>query len=150
MSSSIKDMTIFFFTEALGSHWYIFIVFMMFNFLDWITGSLKAIKLKKLSSYVGIKGLLKKLGYWIVIGIAFSFSTLFVIIGKEILGINLSIMHSLGWFTFSILIINEAISILENLVILNIKVPTILIKSLKITEKILDNASEKILDKDNK
>lgn len=110
---------------------------------------MKAIKSKEVSSYLGIKGLLKKLGYWIVIMIAFSFSSAFVVIGKKVLGINLSIMYSLGWFTFSILLVNESISILENLVVLNVKVPNILIKSLRVTDNILNSVSKKILEKDN-
>jgi toxin secretion/phage lysis holin len=122
---------------------------MIFNILDWITGSLKAIKTKTLSSDLGIKGLIKKLGNWVVIGIAFSFSSMFVIIGDKVLNINLSIMYSLGWFTFVLLIINEILSILENLVALNVKVPNILIKSLKVTDNVLDNVSEKILDIDS-
>lgn len=132
-----------------GNYWYIFITYMIFNLLDWITGSLKALKLKKVSSNIGINGLIKKLGYWVVIGIAFSFSVMFVIIGKEILNINLSIMYSLGWFTFAILIINEIISILENLISLGIKVPSVLIKSIKATESILDDTGEKILKNKN-
>lgn len=131
-----------------GNYWYVFITYMIFNLLDWITGTAKALKLKKVSSNIGINGLLKKLGYWVVIGISFSFSAIFVIIGKKILNINLSIMYSLGWFTFAILIINEIVSILENLISLGIKVPNILIKSIKVTENILDDVGGKILDKD--
>ncbi len=145
---SIKNLLISILTEIFGGYWYVFISYLIFNILDWITGSLKAIKSKELSSYLGVKGLIKKLGYWIVIGIAFSFSSIFVIVGKAFLDINLSIMYSLGWFTFVLLIVNEVISILENLVALNIKVPNILIKSLKVTDRLLDNVSEKILDRD--
>lgn len=41
------------------------------------------------------------------------------------------------------------ISILENLVVLNVKVPNILIKSLRVTDNILNSVSKKILEKDN-
>ncbi len=58
-------------------------------------------------------------------------------------------MYLLGWFTFTLLLINEIISILENLVILGIKVPNILIRSLKATEGILDEASKKVIDKES-
>ena len=145
---SVNDLILSVIANAIGKYWFVFVAYMVFNILDWITGSLKAIKNKKLSSYLGVNGLIKKLGYWIVIGIAFSFSTMFVVIGKKILNINISIMYSLGWFTFLMLLINEVISILENLVALGIKVPKLLLHSLKVTEDILDDASEKILDKD--
>lgn len=147
--STIISIIVSIFIMTLGKYWYIFVSYIIFNILDWITGSIKAIKLKEISSSIGIKGLLKKIGYWIVIGIAFSFSSIFVILGNEILGINLSIMYLLGWFTLASLIINEIVSILENLVLLNIQVPDILINSLKVTQKALNNASEKILNKDH-
>lgn len=145
---SIKVLMVSILIKVFGNYWFLFISYMLFNILDWITGSLKAVKLKELSSYLGIKGLIKKLGYWVVIGIAFSFSSMFVIIGEKILNINLSIMYSLGWFTFVLLMVNEATSILENLVALHVKVPNILLKSLKATDNMLDNVSEKLSDKD--
>lgn len=150
MDISINEVIIPLLINEFGGYWYIFITYMIFNLLDWITGLFKAIKSKKLSSHMGINGLIKKLGYWIIIGIAFSFSTMFVIIGKESIGINLSFMYLMGWFTFFILMINEAISILENLVALNIVVPRLLIKSLKRAKNILGNASEKLLDNTEK
>lgn len=147
--SAIISIIVSIFIMILGKYWYVFVSYMIFNILDWITGTIKAIKLKEISSSIGIKGLIKKIGYWIVIGIAFSFSSIFVILGNEILGINLSIMYLLGWFTLASLIINEIVSILENLVLLNIQVPDILINSLKVTQRALNNASEKILNKDH-
>ncbi|WP_310603666.1 phage holin family protein [Anaerosporobacter sp.] len=146
---SMKSFVLSILTDAFGEYWYVFISYMVFNILDWVTGSLKAMKLRNVSSYLGLRGLLKKLGCWIVIGLAFSFSSMFVIISREVLGVNLSIMYSLGWFTFLLLIVNEIVSILENLVVLNVKVPDILMKSLKLTDNILDDVSKKILDKDS-
>ena len=146
MNVLVESAIISFFVTIFGKYYFIFISYLIFNILDWITGLTKAIKLKKVSSCKGVNGLLKKVSYWIVIGIAFSFSSMFVIIGNEILNINLSIMYLIGWFTFALLIINEVISILENLIALNVKVPNILIKSLEITQNILDDASKKILN----
>ncbi len=146
---SINNLIFSILVNALSNYWYLIVAYLFFNIIDWITGSLKAIKLKKLSSYSGTKGLFKKIGNWVVIIIAFCFSTMFEIVGTKFLNINLTIMYSLGWFTFVMLFINENISILENLVELGIKVPPILIKSLKITEDILEDASQKIIDKEN-
>lgn len=142
---SLRDIVLQLLITIFGKYWYVFISYMIFNFLDWSTGILKAIKLKEVSSHKGTRGLLNKLGYWVVIGIAFSCSSMFVIIGKEVLNLNLSFMYLLGWFTFLLLIINEITSILENLVQLNVRVPDILMNSLKITGDILDNTSKKML-----
>ncbi len=146
---SVDNILIQLISNLFGNYWYLFFSYMIFNLLDWITGLIKAIKSMEVSSNKGTKGILQKLGYWMVIGIAFSFSSMFVIIGKEILKIDLSFMYLLGWFTFTLLLINEIISILENLVILGIKVPNILIRSLKATEGILDEASKKVIDKES-
>lgn len=137
-----------FFISIFGDYWYVFIGYMVLNLVDWITGMLKAIKHKEVSSQKGISGLMKKLGYWIVIGISFSFSSLFVVLGNKILNMNLSIFYFLGWFTLASLIIDEVISILENLTALNIKIPSILKKSINFTDKLLDSASSEILNND--
>ena len=58
-------------TAIFGIYWYIFAAFLMFNVFDWLTGWYKSRKLKKESSSVGLKGILKKLGYWVIIAVAF-------------------------------------------------------------------------------
>lgn len=54
----------------------------------------------------GLEGVLKKLGYWIVIVVAFGASAVFIEIGLAI-GIDLGITTLLGWFVLASLIINE-------------------------------------------
>lgn len=137
----ISVLVIFF-----GERWYIFIGYLVLNLIDCITGSLKAIKLKEISSYIGIIELSKKIGYWVILCISFYISYIFVIIGNNILGISLTFMYLLGWYTLASLMINEVISILENLTLLSIKVPYILFKSLKVAKKILENSEKKIFN----
>lgn len=144
---SIDTIIVSFFTLIFGEFWYIFIGYLILNLIDWITGMLKAMKHKEISSRKGIYGLMKKFGYWLVIGIAFTFSSLFVILGTEILNLNLTITYLLGWFTLASLIIDEIISILENLVELNIKVPTFLTKCIQVTGKMIDKTSDELINK---
>lgn len=125
------------FSNIICHYWYIFVAYLFFNIVDWITGMLKSIKLKELSSSIGFNVILKKFGLWLVIIIAFFISYLFIAIGNDILHIDLSVMYLIGWYTIISLLINELISILENLVALKINVPTFLIKSLKATNHIL-------------
>ena len=54
-----------------GDYWYIFVAFMIFNMLDWLTGWYKSRKSRTESSLVGLQGILKKLGYWVIIAVAF-------------------------------------------------------------------------------
>lgn len=71
--------------------------------LDYITGIMKAIYLKKLSSSVGVRGIIKKLAIFIAIAVA------------NIIQIILQDKIPLRETIIMFYIINEAISILENL-----------------------------------
>ena len=59
-----------FLTSALGAYWYIFAAFMVLNVADFLTGIAKAKYGNSENSNKGAKGVVKKLGYWIVIFIA--------------------------------------------------------------------------------
>ena len=93
---------------------------------------------KNESSAIGAKGVWKKVSYWIVIGLAFFMSHCFVEMGK-IIGIDLSFMMMLGWFTLATYMVNEVRSILENLVRMHVNVPQFLIAGLDVTQKLIDS-----------
>lgn len=121
-----------------GKYWYLFVGFLFMNVADYFTGWIKARYFKKNeSSAVGAKGILKKVLYWMVIGIAFFVSFCFTGMGN-ILGVDLSFVQFFGWFTLATYLINEIRSILENLVEMNVKVPSFLIGGLAVTQKLLD------------
>ena len=42
-----------------GQYWYLFAIFLLLNLFDYITGYMKARKLKKESSSVGLAGIIK-------------------------------------------------------------------------------------------
>lgn len=129
-------------TAIFGIYWYIFAAFLMFNVFDWLTGWYKSRKLKKESSSVGLKGILKKLGYWVIIAVAFIVSYVFVHMGTDILNVDLSFLTMVGWFTLACLMVNEVRSILENLVECGYNVPTVLVKGLAVTEKLINSDEE--------
>lgn len=79
--------------------------------LDYITGVLSAIYNKKLNSKIGIKGIVKKIAYLCLVALA-------VVIDK-ITGATGIIRTLVIYFLVS----NDGISILENLVKMDIKVP---------------------------
>ena len=125
-----------------GEYWFLFAGFLILNVIDYATGYCKARFYKKNeSSAIGAKGILKKVWYWIVIGMAFFVSMSFVHMG-EIIGINLSFVQLFGWFTLATYLINEVRSILENLVEMNVNVPQFLLAGLDITQKLLDSKTE--------
>lgn len=134
-------------TAIFGIYWYIFAAYLVLNVFDWLTGWYKSRKNKKESSSVGLKGILKKLGYWVIIAVAFLMSSVFVNLGKDILGINLDFLMMVGWFTLACLLVNEVRSILENLVESGYNVPAVLINGLEIADKMINRESEDDYDK---
>lgn len=124
-----------------GEHWLLFALFLAFNFADWLTGWAKSRLAHKESSSAGWKGVLKKLGYWLMIAVAFGASAVFVEIGAT-LGINLQITVLLGWFVLASLIVNELRSILENFVEMGYKVPRILTKGLEVADKAINQSQD--------
>ncbi len=123
-----------------GEHWWLFLAFALLNVADWLTGWMKSRLLKKENSVAGWKGVLKKLGYWIMIMVAFGASAVFIEIGK-VIGIDLGITTLLGWFVMASLLINEIRSICENFVEAGFNVPQILVKGLEVADKIVNKDS---------
>lgn len=137
----IVGSVVTFLTIVLGEHWILFALFLLFNVIDFITGWMKARITKKENSIKGFKGVIKKLGYWLIILVSFSTSLLFVEIG-EVLEIDLSITTMLGWFVLASLAINEVRSIIENIVECGYKVPVILIKGLDIASRVINKKED--------
>lgn len=65
-------------------------------------------------------------------------STVFVHLGKDILGINLDFLTMIGWFTLACLMVNEVRSIFENLVECGYNIPAVLINGLEIADEMIN------------
>lgn len=129
------------FTYLFGEHWILFALFLAFNMADWITGWMKSRMTKKENSGKGWKGVLKKLGYWIMIAVAFGTSVVFMEIGT-VLGIDLQITTLLGWFVLASLLVNEIRSICENFVEAGFEVPRILVEGLAVANKAINKNTD--------
>lgn len=127
---------------VLGEHWILFVAFLLLNVADWLTGWMKSRIKKKENSVAGWKGVLKKLGYWLMVAVAFGASAVFIEIGRTI-GIDLGVTTLLGWFVLASLLINEIRSIIENFVEAGFNVPKILTKGLEVADKIVNQEEEK-------
>ena len=125
-------------TAIFGQYYLIFILYLVCNVLDWLTGWAKSRKFKTESSKEGFKGVLKKTGYWVIIAVAFLIPITLAPLG-ELIGMNFDFLNAIGWVTLASLLVNEARSILENLVELGYNVPTFLIKGLAITDEMINN-----------
>lgn len=125
------------FSYVLGPHWFLFVIFFGLNVFDWFTGWMKSRMNNVESSKAGLKGVLKKLGYWLMIMVAFGASAAFVEVGK-IINLDLGVTTLLGWFVLASLLVNEARSICENLVEMGVNVPTILVKGLQAANRVVN------------
>ncbi len=128
-------------TMVLGEHWYIFAAFLLLNVIDWITGWMKSRINGVENSMAGWKGVLKKLGYWLMIAVAFAIAAALIEVGK-VIGIDLGITTLLGWFVLASLIVNEARSIVENFVEAGYDVPKILTTGLQVADEKLNGADK--------
>lgn len=125
-----------------GEHWALFALFLLLNVIDWITGWMKSHIAQKENSVKGLKGIIKKLGYWLMILVAFSASYIFIEIGRT-LGIDLGITTLLGWFVLASLLVNELRSIVENFVEAGYHVPSVLTKGLEVANKVINQEESK-------
>ena len=119
-------------TSIFGIEWVLFIGYLILNLVDYLTGTIKA--------------RIKKVCYWVLIGISFLISYLLMQLGSK-LNINLEFIMLFGWFTLACLIINESRSIIENLIEIGIDVPVFLKKGLETYENIINSTIEKLNNK---
>ena len=129
-------------TMVLGEHWYIFAAFLLLNIIDWLTGWMKSRINGVENSTAGWKGVLKKIGYWLMITVAFAIAAALIEVG-EVIGIDLGITTLLGWFVLASLIVNEARSIVENFVEAGYDVPKVLTTGLQVADEKLNGSDEK-------
>ena len=131
-------------SAIFGQYWFLFAGFLLFNIVDWITGWYASYLSHEESSRTGLKGILKKVAYWVVIGIAFYIGNSFESMGK-IIDAELSFMNLIGWFVLASFLVNELRSVLENIVKINpAAVPEFLIRGLKVTDELINEKSDDI------
>lgn len=135
-----------FLTSIFGMQWGLFAAYLLLNIIDYITGIMKAKKNKKENSSKGVKGILKKVCYWLIIVTTFIISYILVEICNKF-NINIEFVMFFGWFTLGCLAINEARSIIENLIELEVNVPKFLVKGLESANKEIESAMNKKIDK---
>ena len=126
-------------TEIFRQYGVVLASFLMLNLLDWITGTYKARLGGKESSVAGLKGLCKKLGYWVLIFVAFVTGRDLAILTAE-MGVSFGLADYIGWLTLAMLVVNEARSITENLVEMGITVPAVFTKGLAIVAETLEGS----------
>ena len=134
-------------TYIFGDHWVLFAIFLLFNTADWITGWMKSRLAGKENSVKGFTGILKKLGYWLMIFMGFALGYWFIAMGT-LIGKDFTPCLFIGWFVLASLTVNEFRSILENFVEAGYEVPQILVKGLEVAQKVANEDHPELGEKD--
>lgn len=127
---AIASATLAAFAVYMGALAVPIIVLMAMMIIDYLSGMAVAWSQNNLSSKIGAKGILKKVGYMALIVVAMGVDYL---IYSGIAVANIEVGYNM-WFGLLVavwLIINEMISILENLSKLGVPIPEFLTKIIK-------------------
>ncbi|MCI8660176.1 MAG: phage holin family protein [Lachnospiraceae bacterium] len=97
------------------------------NVADYITGILASqYREEQVSSYKGIRGIYKKVGMWILIFVGWMMDML-MNYTVQYVGLSISLPYIIATVVAVWLICNEIISILENLIDMDVEIPPFLI-----------------------
>lgn len=117
--------------------------------IDYMSGMLKAWGNEELSSRVGLRGIVKKLSYLMLVCVAGVVDWL-VWSGLKQVGISLNFGFCFGLIVTIWLIINELISILENLEALKVPMPTFLKRVIKHLKSAVEVKGDRAAENDEK
>lgn len=113
------------------------------NLIDYVTG-LVAAKYRKdggISSYKSIRGIFKKIGMWLLI-IVGSFMDILIQYAVEFMGLGLTVPFVVATVVAVWLVVNEIISILENLIDIGVNMPPFLMPVVKYIKKQVEDKAK--------
>lgn len=105
------------------------------NLVDYATGLCAAkYRTEKINSYKGIRGIIKKVCMWLLVLVG-SWMDILINYAVEIAGINLTLPFIVATVVAVWLVVNEIISILENMIDIGVKMPPFLLPIVKYIKK---------------
>lgn len=125
-------------SNIFGPYWQIFMFYLLFNVLDYLTRWIAAHRTKTEESAKAETGIYKKVSLWVLIMVAFSAGYILTILVNDIFGGNINLLY-IGWVVLGMLMINEIRSICENLIDAGVAVPKIISKGLKVAESVINS-----------
>lgn len=106
--------------------------------LDYISGMANAWIKRELSSKAGVIGIIKKIGYMVAVAVAILVDQV-IRIAAEQTGVGVGIRNIFALLVTIWLLLNECISILENLAEIGVPVPEFLLKIIKRLKQSAEN-----------
>ncbi len=127
--------------SLIGQHSILLLVLFTANVLDYLTGIASAGVKGELSSQIGIKGVLKKCGFWVLVSVAIAIEYIMTYYMPQF-GIAINIFPALTATVLVWLCVNETISILENLAVLGVPLPNFLADLIKKIKEEMDKKNK--------
>ena len=119
------------------------IVLVIAMLADYGTGMAKAWNAGTLCSRTGIRGILKKVGYLVIVAVAMGADYL-LRYGLSQVGVHINIEFLIAAIVIVWLIINEQISILENVAAIGAPVPEVLLKLIRKLKNVTEKQAETV------
>ena len=116
------------------------------NIIDYATGlcAAKYRSDKKISSYKSIRGIIKKVCMWLLVIIGSCFDVLINYTVNNV-GFDVSVPFIVATTVAVWLIVNEIISILENMIDIGVKIPPFLMPLAKMIKKKVENTTDQAI-----
>lgn len=118
------------------------------NLVDYITGLLAApYRTETVSSYKGIRGIIKKVCMWLLVLIG-AWVDILINYAVECAGVAITMPFIVATIVAVWLVVNEIISILENMIDIGVKMPPFLLPAVKYIKKQVEDKAT-VTDKED-
>lgn len=148
MTNKVTDIKIIltaigaFLSSILGILYVPVLLMVLCNIIDYITGLIASVyRGEKVSSYIGLKGIIKKVCLWLLVVVGAIIDELMKY-AADTIGIKPPIHFLVACIVAVWIICNELISILENMVDIGVKIPPFLMPLVKLIKEQTEKAGE--------
>lgn len=134
-----------FLSAKLGILLPVLVILLLVMIGDYSTGMLKAKYLGEINSRKGMWGVIKKAMYAVVVAVAMVSDWIIINVAEKV-GVNIPLTTFFGLLVAIWLIVNECISILENLIKLEVPMPGFLKNLVSRLKVVVEGQGNKIVD----
>jgi toxin secretion/phage lysis holin len=111
------------------------------NIIDYITGLMASkYREEQISSYIGIRGITKKVCMWLLVLVG-SFIDIIINYTAEYMGIGFKIPFIVATFVAVWIVVNEMLSILENIIDIGVVLPPFLMPIVRLIRKEVESVA---------
>lgn len=129
-------------SSVLGILYVPVLLMVLCNIIDYITGLIAAhYRGEKVSSYIGLRGIIKKVCLWLLVVVGAIMDTL-IKYAADTVGIKPPVHFLIACIVAVWIICNELISILENMIDIGVKIPPFLMPLVKLIKEQTEKAGE--------